>query len=367
MSTQAERLTSDVRTLSPVQSRAKADTRIGWIDVARGIGIILVIAGHAAGGIIDGPGGQSMPWLRYAFLALYTFHMPVFFFLAGLFVVERLERGTAAFLKAILITIVYPYFLWSIIQFSLIYASGSLVNHPVETYWATIIALPWRTVSQFWFLHALFLVHLLGLAAWRTGGRAAVLVAAVAVKLIAMFVPSTPALSLAAGNAPYYALGLAIGWQKASAIFDTMSDRLRIGTGLCAVLAIILLCSEADQLQHMLRVETASSSGIARIAWMPAMLPATLLGGATLLIIASALAQSGGRISQLLERIGKLSMPIFLVHILFIAGTRIVATHIFHIAGAPLLPLLVVIGVGGPLLVKAATDRIGASKSLGLR
>ena len=142
MSTQAERLTSDVRTLSPVQSRAKADTRIGWIDLARGIGIILVVAGHAAGGIIDGPGGQSMPWLRYAFLALYTFHMPVFFFLAGLFVVERLERGTAAFLKAILITIVYPYFLWSIIQFSLIYASGSLVNHPVETYWATIIALP---------------------------------------------------------------------------------------------------------------------------------------------------------------------------------------------------------------------------------
>lgn len=366
MSTQAERLTSEVRAPSRAQNPAKAGTRVGWIDVARGVGIILVVAGHAAGGIIDGPGGQSMPWLRYAFLALYTFHMPVFFFLAGLFVVERLERGTPTFLKTVVVTIVYPYFLWSIIQFSLIYASGSLVNHPADDFWKTIILLPSQPISQFWFLHALFLIHIFAVLIYSASGRYRLLIAAIFIKFLFLYLPNSP-FSLAAGNAPYYALGLTIGWQKTSAILAGISDRLRIVMGLCAVLAIILLSSEADQLQQVLRVATADSAGIARLAWMPAMLPATLLGGATLLMIASTLAQSGGRTSQLFERVGKLSMQIFLMHILFIAGTRILATHIFHIAGASLLPLLVAIGVCGPLLVKNVTDRIGASKALGLR
>lgn len=44
--------------------------RIEWIDIAKGIGIILVIAGHTIA-------------LRYS-QCLYTFHLPLFFFLSGL-------------------------------------------------------------------------------------------------------------------------------------------------------------------------------------------------------------------------------------------------------------------------------------------
>ena len=47
------------------------NNRIKWVDIAKGIGIILVIVGHTIA-------------LEYS-APIYTFHMPLFFFLSGLF------------------------------------------------------------------------------------------------------------------------------------------------------------------------------------------------------------------------------------------------------------------------------------------
>lgn len=52
--------------------------RIEWIDIAKGIGMFLVIAGHTIS-------------LRYCY-PLYAFHMPLFFFLSGLVFIDKNER-----------------------------------------------------------------------------------------------------------------------------------------------------------------------------------------------------------------------------------------------------------------------------------
>ena len=106
-----------------------------WLDVAKGIGMIAVVFGHSLGGILDMPGYAHIPILREIFLAIYVFHMPLFFFLSGLMVRPRLERSRNAFLIDIFASVAYPYFLWSIIQYSMIYAAGSLVNRPVSVFW----------------------------------------------------------------------------------------------------------------------------------------------------------------------------------------------------------------------------------------
>lgn len=46
------------------------NTRVEWVDVAKGIGIILVVLGH----------NQSPD---YIIKFIYSFHMPLFFFLSG--------------------------------------------------------------------------------------------------------------------------------------------------------------------------------------------------------------------------------------------------------------------------------------------
>lgn len=51
-------------------------SRIDWIDMAKGIGIVFVIVAHL------GKFGNLQTWI-------YSFHMPLFFFLFGL----RVSRG----------------------------------------------------------------------------------------------------------------------------------------------------------------------------------------------------------------------------------------------------------------------------------
>ena len=59
-------------------------TRIEWVDIAKGIGIILVVIGHMVKG--NGIVGQS----------IWAFHMPLFFFLSGMFM-----RPTELFISLI--------------------------------------------------------------------------------------------------------------------------------------------------------------------------------------------------------------------------------------------------------------------------
>ncbi len=77
-------------------------SRITWIDVARGIGIILVIYGHA----LD---ANSIRHLIYAF------HMPLFFFLSGIVFHHKKEDRFVPFLKKNVRSILIPYFIFAFI------------------------------------------------------------------------------------------------------------------------------------------------------------------------------------------------------------------------------------------------------------
>ena len=54
--------------------------RIEWIDLAKGLAMILIIAGHAGHDPVD----------RF----LYTFHVPVFFLISGYFITEKGSFGS---------------------------------------------------------------------------------------------------------------------------------------------------------------------------------------------------------------------------------------------------------------------------------
>lgn len=71
------------------------DNRIEWIDIAKGIGIILVIIGHTF-------------CLGYIY-PLYAFHMPLFFFLSGLLFRDKRE-GFLSFFKSKTTAIIRPWF-----------------------------------------------------------------------------------------------------------------------------------------------------------------------------------------------------------------------------------------------------------------
>jgi len=54
-----------------------------WVDYAKGIGIILVVYGHVARGIFSAGMIVNEKIFRLVDSVIYSFHMPLFFFLSA--------------------------------------------------------------------------------------------------------------------------------------------------------------------------------------------------------------------------------------------------------------------------------------------
>jgi fucose 4-O-acetylase-like acetyltransferase len=97
-------------TLEPITS----GTRSNVVDIVKGIAIILVAYGHTAQGMMH----RGWWVTRGAFFSnafIYSFHMPAFFFVAGLFVMRSIaKRGGMRFTVEKIQTILYPYLLFAI-------------------------------------------------------------------------------------------------------------------------------------------------------------------------------------------------------------------------------------------------------------
>lgn len=132
--------------------------RIAWIDIARGIGILLVVYAHAARGLVLAHDLPGEGWTIAADTIIYAFHMPLFFLLAGLHLERSVARGRRGFIVNKLQTIAWPYFLWSLIQGGLKLAATPYTNHPVTR--SDLIAIPVVPIEQFWFLYVLFFSQL---------------------------------------------------------------------------------------------------------------------------------------------------------------------------------------------------------------
>jgi fucose 4-O-acetylase-like acetyltransferase len=92
------------------------------------------------------------PWI-------YSFHMPLFFLISGLFAERQVERSAGVFLRDKLATIIYPYVVWSWIQSLSQIALSRYTNRKPSLDELTWILV--EPVQQFWFLYALFWISVI--------------------------------------------------------------------------------------------------------------------------------------------------------------------------------------------------------------
>ena len=109
----------------------KKKKRIELIDLVKAVTIFLVILGHTTGNL-------ETPLYRRI---LYSFHMPLFFFLAGLSIRPAPVKGWhgwQVFLRKNILALVVPYLIWG-----LIYAPFSFDRFPKLFYasWAALGAM----------------------------------------------------------------------------------------------------------------------------------------------------------------------------------------------------------------------------------
>jgi len=132
-------------------------SRLTYIDIARGICIILVVVGHFIP-------AHSPQWFLVMRDIIYCFHMPLFMFVSG-FVYQQYKKPTPykAFITKKFKRLIIPYFLISIfiICTKLLVEKEMYVENPVDLHsFYQIFYLP-SAGFYLWFVYVLFLIFLI--------------------------------------------------------------------------------------------------------------------------------------------------------------------------------------------------------------
>ena len=148
-----------------------SQSRLHIVDAVKGIAIVLMVIGHVEQGAIHRQTWASMPdvvrAVDFSDNFIYSFHMPAFFFVSGLFLAGSVEkRGSWRFVLEKAKTLLYPYILWALL---------SIILDPLTLPFRAATGVPtiWERISDIltgnssWFLITLFLTQLLALLVLR--------------------------------------------------------------------------------------------------------------------------------------------------------------------------------------------------------
>jgi fucose 4-O-acetylase-like acetyltransferase len=135
------------------------------VDIVKGVAIILVVLGHVGQGLNH---RHLLGGAAYFFFEqfIYSFHMPAFFFVAGLFLDPSLrKRGPRGFAAEKARAILYPYLLWPLLALPLVPWMAKFESGPRPTLSAYFINL--FMGNSGWFLFSLFFILMLAVLTHR--------------------------------------------------------------------------------------------------------------------------------------------------------------------------------------------------------
>lgn len=142
--------------------RKSMKKRIEWVDLGKGITILLVVLGHVVLGLYDsGKFGKDNHLLLFLVETVYVFHMPVFFALSGYFFkAENTFKDLIQSLKRKLIALGLPFLAFSIVMFAMKKVGGGSVRNSLEL--KDLLNIFQVPIDHTWFLYALFGIFVYG-------------------------------------------------------------------------------------------------------------------------------------------------------------------------------------------------------------
>lgn len=294
------------------------------MDSVRGLGILLVVIGHTLRGLSasnllpDTPGWSAVD--RF----IYSFHMPLFFFVAGLFLIPSSHEKYFDFAHRRLVRLGYPYLVWATLQTLSQVLLSRYTNHATGI--GDFLALGFQPPMQFWFLYALFLQTLiLGLLRKLGVGRAGILAFAALVLLTTPWLPlgDWSPLNQARTYLIYTALG--VFWGDPARI-DSVERGNTGGYALTVLLgySLVALAAFPRVLPRVLPID----GGFEALA----VAALGMLASISLCVLLARLSWPGAaRCSAILVRWGEASMAIFVAHTLASAAVRIGLDKVLHV------------------------------------
>ena len=312
-------------------------------DIAKGLCIILVVFGHAERGLSSSGAPPHFSLLGFADYAIYTFHMPFFFFVSGLFFSSGKNTGSIGFIAKLGKNIAYPYLFWSFLHGSLMVVMGHLGLTNTTIDFARVLEILWSPISPFWFLYALFFCQLASYGLKNVPALTRLAFALVLFTLL--YFTSHSVLWDIAYGLLYFTLG------SVAKQYGFQDRRFGIPSFLALFVAF------------------AISTYFSWQAQIPERLPfvSAILGIGLVVVLSQILASRENAISSILKTLGQLSVGIYVMHILAIGFARAVAVKLFHLTDmVSLLAITTFIGVVFPASVQMVAIRLGIHEWLAL-
>jgi len=278
-----------------------------WVDYAKAIGIVLVVYGHVARGVSVSGIPMDDTIFNQVDAAIYSFHMPLFFFLSGLFFVDSFEkRGWRGFALNKLDVIVYPYIVWSVFQGLIEVGLNRWTNNRIDI--SQVLSLLWVPRAQFWFLYALFYISIFSMASYLfVKNRYLILLLSIVLYFYGLIYPSILPLSYICNFSVYFFIGV---------FFPKKGFPGNFHAGALAGLGLLLFASTQFVLY-------ASPELFVDNRLYSLLLALVAIG----FVVSSCVWLSRWNMKKL-ALIGSASMVIYLMHVLIGGGTRILLSSV---------------------------------------
>lgn len=312
---------------------------------------MLVVNVHSAAGVQGSTLPMPEPFGTYYYVGITSFIMPMFFLLSGLFARRSLDRGLWSYTRGKLWAVLYPYLLWSVVLAGARSVLGAYANQPMTL--ERVASIAWDPIQQLWFLYVLMFCFLLYVLLARLPTWLHLAVA------LALQVAQTGfhlgILDKCFGHYIYFAVGVALAG-KASAILERMPPRQALAlVGLFAVACAHYMWMMVTPL----RIETHPVIGV-----YPQWTHVALLGIFATIAVGEMLDR--WKPQAWLIYIGRLSMPIYLAHLIATAGTRVVLLKFFGLQDVTLHIILgTTAGLIFPILLFRFSKRLGVERWVG--
>jgi fucose 4-O-acetylase-like acetyltransferase len=277
------------------------------VDIVKGLAITLVAYGHTTQGMVH-RGWWSGGGERFSDALVYSFHMPAFFFVAGLFVMGSLaKRGSRRFAVDKLKTILYPYALFFIISSAIEPLIGRFKSSTTPFHWKAFF-LYLLDGDASWFLYVLFLCLMLAMVTARLPAWLRFL-GAVLVGLL-------PPFGLAANltQVLHEFCFLAAGMWVGTRIYSL--ERMRAAI---AALSFVFLAAFQMEITHIYGPSAL---------WLWIYIVLGLTGTAALFMLAQLLDKN--RLGDGMAWVGRASLAVFLLSAFAQGATREVLLRVFH-------------------------------------
>ncbi|HET6252711.1 MAG TPA: acyltransferase [Puia sp.] len=295
-------------------------SRLAWVDYLRGIAIVLVVYRHVLLGLQNS--GMAIPHAYLdANIMFFSFRMPLFFILSGIFISGSLAKkslGRIIYSKFELL--LYPYLIWSVIQITIqLFASRYTNAHRTVADYLDIFYQP-KNIDQFWYLPALFnstIVYLLTKTKLKLHGWMQIILG-----LILYFLSQYCRKITMMSDWMEFYIFFAIGDTFSTYFFqDGFQSFLKGRLTLLCLFPIFL----ATQFYYLHLYNTSPGNDVN----LALFLPIALFGCLTMCTLAYRL--QAWNILRFLRVLGYHSLYIYVMHVIVAACVRVILTKVFHL------------------------------------